>query len=99
VPLAGLALDDVFSGLVRGADGLAVFRIEGKAQSITVECGPQYPVAVVYAPPGRNFICFEPMTAITNALNAAQAGWYKHLPSVAPGETWTGVYRIRPAGF
>ena len=24
--------------------------------------GPKYPVAVVYSPNGRDFICFEPMT-------------------------------------
>jgi aldose 1-epimerase len=54
---------------------------------------------VVYAPPGRNFICFEPMTAPTNAFNLAQRGLYKHLQSIAPGATWRERYTIRPSGF
>ena len=27
------------------------------------------PVAVLYAPKGRGFICFEPMTGVTNVFN------------------------------
>ena len=34
---------------------------EGERQSIAVAYGPKYPVAVVYAPLDRDFICFEPM--------------------------------------
>jgi hypothetical protein len=36
--------------------------------------GPKYTVAVIYAPPGKDFICFEPMSAITDAFNLATAG-------------------------
>ncbi len=99
VKLAGVALDDVFEGLVRDGDGFARFSVQGKSEKITVEYGPKYPVAVVYAPLGRGFICFEPMTGITNAFNAAQAGWYKGLQSVDPGGTWREVFRIRVEGY
>ena len=34
--------------------------------AVTVEEG--YPFAQVYSPPGAGFVCFEPMTAPTNAL-------------------------------
>jgi aldose 1-epimerase len=97
--LKGVALDDVFTSLVRDADGIARFWVQGKQQRITVEYGAHYPVAVVYAPPGRKFICFEPMTAPTNAFNLAQRGLYKDLQSVAPGSTWRERYVIRPTGF
>lgn len=97
--LKNVSLDDVFTGLERNAQGFAVFTVEGRQEKIAVEFGPKYHVAVVYAPPGRDFICFEPMTGVTNAFNAAHAGWYKDLQSVAPGETWREVYRIRPTGF
>ena len=97
--LSGTVLDDVFDGLTRDADGFARFWVEGKKERITVEYGPKYTVAVVYAPPGRGFICFEPMTGITNAFNAAQAGWYKGLESVAPGQTWRETFRVVPSGF
>ena len=45
--------------------------------------------AVVYAPRGQEFICFEPMAAITNGFNLAHDGLYKELQSVAPGDTWS----------
>ncbi len=98
-PLAGVVLDDVFDTLQRDADGQARFWVEGRKERITVEYGPKFTVAVVYAPAGRGFICFEPMTAITNAFNAAQAGWYHGLQSVAPAQTWRESFRIVPSGF
>jgi aldose 1-epimerase len=54
---------------------------------------------VVYAPPGRDFICFEPMTGITNAMNLAHAGKYKDLQTVPPGGKWKESFFIVPAGF
>jgi aldose 1-epimerase len=98
-PLEGVNLDDVFGSLVRDADGWARFRLEGVKESVTVEYGETYPVAVVWAPPGRPFICFEPMSAPTNAFNAAHDGWFKNLPSVPPGGVWRGQFRVVPAGF
>jgi aldose 1-epimerase len=49
--------------------------------------------------PDRNFICFEPMAGVTDAINLAHKGLYKELESVAPGGTWTESFWIRPAGF
>ncbi len=98
-PLRGVQLDDVFGGLVRGADGRAEFSVQGKNEKISVFYGPKYPIAVVYAPKGRNFICFEPMSAPTNAFNMAQAGTYKELQSVPAGEKWRESFWIQPSGF
>src|SRR6185503_14458545 len=39
-------------------------------------------------PPDPNFICFEPMAGITNALNLAQKGVYKELKYIQTGGTW-----------
>ena len=61
--------------------------------------GPKYPVAVVYAPPAREFICFEPMAAVTNAFNLAHAGVYGELQSIPPGGQWKESFWIRPSGF
>lgn len=97
--LRGVVLDDVMDELERDSSGIARFRVEGRKQRITVEYGEAYGVAVVYAPAGREFICFEPMTAITNAFNAAHAGWYRGLPSVEPRGRWRGVFRIVPEGY
>jgi aldose 1-epimerase len=68
--------------------------VQGGARRLTVTYGPKYTVAVVYAPAGKDFICFEPMSAITNAFNLAHAGVYSDLQSVAPGEVWRESFRI-----
>jgi aldose 1-epimerase len=98
-PLHVAPLDDVFSGLVRGPDGHAHFWVEGEHQRITVTYGPKYPVAVVWAPPAREFVCFEPMAAITNAFNLAHAGVYGELQHIPPGGQWKESFWIRPSGF
>jgi len=97
--LQGVSLDDVLDTLVRDSDGQARFWVQGKQERVTVEYGPKYTVAVVYSPPGRGFVCFEPMTGPTNVFNAAQAGWYKGLQTVAPGEVWKESFRVVPSGF
>jgi len=95
LPLAGTLLDDVFSGL----DANATFWVEGVRQRISVTYGKKYTVAVVYAPSGRPFICFEPMSAVTDAFNLAHAGLYKDLQSIAPGGEWRESFWIAPTGF
>ena len=99
LPLSGVALDDVFGGLVRDASDRATFSIEGNHEKISVIYGPKYTVAVVYAPPGRQFICFEPMSAITDGFNLAHAGVYKELQNIPPGGTWRESFWIAPSGF
>jgi aldose 1-epimerase len=98
-PLHVSQLDDVFSGLVRGKDGRAHFWVEGKKQKIAVTYGPKSTVAVVYAPAARDFICFEPMAAITNAFNLAHAGVYKELQSIPAGGQWKESFWITPSGW
>lgn len=99
-PLAGTQLDDVLTGLVR-ENGKATFWVEGRKQRISVVFGPKYPIAVVYAPkaPGRDFICFEPMAAPTNAFNLAHEGKYSELQTIAPGGEWRESFWIVPSGF
>jgi aldose 1-epimerase len=97
--LAGVALDDVFTGLVRRENGRAEFSVEGRREKISVLYGPKYPVAVVYAPAGRDFICFEPMTGPTNAFNLHQAGKYPELQTIPPGGSWRESFWIAVTGF
>lgn len=97
-PLKGSQLDDVFTGLKREANGRALFWVQGKKQRVAVEYGEKYPVAVIYAPPGRGFICFEPMSGVTDVFNLGHAGKFP-LQSVAPGGEWRESFWIRPSGF
>jgi aldose 1-epimerase len=82
-PLAGQSLDDVLTDLT-GEE----FSVRGREQRIRVRFGPKYPVAVVYAPSNGSFVCFEPMSAQTNAFNLTHAGFAVGLQFVAPGEAW-----------
>ncbi len=92
--LKGVILDDVFGDLERDAKKLSTFRVRGQQQSIEVVYGPAYTIGVVYAPAGQNFICFEPMTAPTNAFNMPGAA-----KTIAPGATWRESYWIKTSGF
>lgn len=99
--LKDMKLDDLFTDLIRDASGRATMWVQGKSEKIEVLFGRKYQAAVVWFPAGRNqdFICFEPMTGITNALNLAQKGVYKDLQSVAPGGSWSESFWIKPSGF
>ncbi len=98
-PLRDFRLDDGFTTLVRDSSGRAEFWAKGKNQKIKVIFGPKYPVAVVFAPPGRDFVCFEPMTGITNAFNLAHSGAYRELQSIPPGGSWRESFWIVPEGY
>src|SRR4051812_41587658 len=97
--LADYDLDDVFGDLERDAKGRALLSVIGQSQRLEVAFGPNYRAAVVWAPKGRPFICFEPMAGITDAVNLAQRGLYNELQSVAPGQTWRESFWITPSGF
>ncbi len=89
--LEELAFDDGFVDLMRDADQTAVFEAEIDEKTLRVGFGPQYEVAVVYAPPAKQFICFEPMTAITNAFNSDENAQFASLPKlqrIKPGNAW-----------
>lgn len=105
-------LDHVFGDLVRDASGRAVMTVKGKSQQLDVVVGPNYRAMVIYAPRpapagqnpaapalDRNFICFEPMAGITNAMNLAHKGLYKELQSIAPGGAWEESFWVRTRGF
>jgi aldose 1-epimerase len=51
------------------------------------------------APAAKGFIAFEPMAAITNALNLAQRGVYKDLQTIAPGGSWEESFWITTRGY
>jgi aldose 1-epimerase len=103
-------LDHVFSDLVRDENGSAALSLRGSKQRVRVDLGPDFRAAVVYAPhpapriaddaPFRgDFVCLEPMAAITNAMNLAHRGVYNDLQYIAPGQTWEERFRITPEGF
>jgi aldose 1-epimerase len=97
--LGGYDLDDVFSDLVRDAQGRATMSIGGKSQRLNIALGPNYRSVVIWSPKNSAFICVEPMAGITDALNLAHKGVYKELQTIAPGGVWQESFWITPRGF
>jgi aldose 1-epimerase len=92
-------LDDVFGDLVRDAQGRAVMSVVGKSQRLDIVVGSNFRSVVVWAPRPGEFICFEPMAGVTDAVNLAHKGLYKELQSISPGGTWRESFWVKPSGF
>jgi galactose mutarotase-like enzyme len=85
-PLGDRIFDDLYAGVRDGA----VFSVAGGDRRLEVEFARGYPVAVLFAPDSDDVICFEPMTAPTNALVTGAP----ELRVVAPGERFTAMFAI-----
>jgi len=83
--LAGREFDDGFDSVSEPARFSAT-----AGRRITLEFLQGYPCAQVFAPRASQFICFEPMTAPTNALTSGQ-----DLRIVEPGKEFNAVFSIR----
>jgi aldose 1-epimerase len=94
VSLGARKFDDGFTDLSG-----RVFSVEGDGKRIEVEFGPKYPVAIIYAPSGHNYICFEPMAAVTNGVNLAAEGKYSELQWVGAEECWAESFWVRGFGI
>jgi galactose mutarotase-like enzyme len=81
--------DEEYDDLFPELEEPPVFALEGGGRRIELAFEAGYPVAQVYAPPDQDFICFEPMTAPTNALASGDG-----LRHAAPGETFTARFAI-----
>jgi aldose 1-epimerase len=152
-------VDDVFTDLVRDANGRATMRLMYNGKELDEIIGPKYKTVLAWstplptggsvgggggrsagggragqpaptappapsapfpvdpaqgvrvAPPAvprpdgapasatKGFIAFEPMAAITNALNLAQRGVYQDLQSIPPGGSWEESFWITTKGY
>jgi len=85
VALTDQSFDDLFDRLAP----VPRFTLHGPGREVTVAFDEGYPVAQVYAPADQPFVCFEPMTAPTNALVTGN-----QLPAVDPGNVFRATFRI-----
>jgi aldose 1-epimerase len=87
--LGDKAFDDAYDQV---ADG-AVFAVTGGGRRVEVHFKQGYPATQIFAPTGeepeKQVVCFEPMTAPTDAL---RRGGYR---CARPGEPATAVFSIR----
>jgi aldose 1-epimerase len=82
-PVGDRTFDDLYA--LRDDHEIA---LENGRRRLTVQYDTGYPYAQVFAPPGADFVCLEPMTAPTNALNTEAC------PLVAPGQSFTARFSI-----
>jgi aldose 1-epimerase len=83
--LGDKAFDDGYDEVAEGA----VFAVSGGGRRIEVHFEQGYPAAQVFAPPGEDVVCFEPMTAATDAL---RRGGYR---TAKPGDWGIAQFSIR----
>jgi galactose mutarotase-like enzyme len=88
-PLGDRVFDDGFAEV----DSSRPFVVAWGGRELRVRFTSGYPYAQVYAPAGSQFVCFEPMTAPTNALRSGNG-----LQTVDPGRTFTAEFEIEVAG-
>jgi aldose 1-epimerase len=84
-PLGERTFDDGYVDVPARAE----FVLAGGGRRVTVRFDEGYPVAQVFAPATEDVVCFEPMTAPTNAL----ATGYR-LTTAAPGQRYTATFSI-----
>jgi len=89
VTLEHSSWDTPFDGLAHPAR----WRATGGNAAMTVTFRSGYDFAQVFAPAEQEFICFEPMTATTNALNSGDG-----LRIVPPGGEHRAEFTVRLAG-
>ena len=96
-PFAGMQLDHVFTG-VQTANGVSQCTINDReaGMQLTIEADAQFREWVVYTPPNRPSICFEPYTCPTDAINLEAKGIDTGVTVLKPGEVFTAEIRIFP---
>jgi galactose mutarotase-like enzyme len=89
-PLDGLVGEHTWDDAFEGVEALSWFELRSGGRAIAVQYTDGYPVSQIFAPPGADYVCIEPMTAPTNAL----MGPDRQLAWVRAGERHSVTFRI-----
>jgi aldose 1-epimerase len=84
-----LLADESWDDGLAGLETPAQFLVSDGARALSVSFETGYEWAQVFAPPGHDYICFEPMTAPTDALNSGEG-----LTVIDPGESYRASFTI-----
>ena len=84
--------ETVFDGGYAGARDGTTFALSGGGRRVELELVEGYSYAQVYAPSSEDAVCFEPMTAPTDALRSGTG-----LELARPGESRSATFAIRVA--
>lgn len=90
--LAALDLDNCFTGF----GGKAVMVWPETRLRLAIQADPLFGHLVVFVPPGEDFVCVEPVSNVTNAINQLADGREDTgLLTLEPGETLSGAMHFR----
>lgn len=93
IEVSSTQLDNVFTGF----DGKAVIEWPEWRAKMTIQSGASLGFLVIFTPPGEDFFCVEPVSAMTDAINqAAEGRGDSGLRILAPGERFTAKVRYAP---
>lgn len=94
-PFSQLKLDHVFTD-VQLVEGVSRCLIENRdtGYGMVMESDAQFRELVVYTPPDRDAICFEPYTCPTDAINLEARGIPAGVIVLAPDEIFAGTVRF-----
>ena len=98
--MAGATFDAVFTDVVNDPDGLlrSTLTDRGAGVELVVESNGPFFQVVVYTPPGRASICFEPYTCTTDAFNLQSKGVDAGLIVLEPGASLSCTIRVITKG-
>lgn len=88
VEFSKLSLDDVYTGLSSDSPILDCDLVDEQAGiQLTQRYNSDFREVVMFTPPGREAICLEPYTCVTDAINLQQQDIDAGLQILPPGET------------
>jgi aldose 1-epimerase len=97
-PRQGVAVDRMFlDHAFAGWTGRAVIEWHDRGERLVMTADPSLCTLIIFSPPGKDFVCAEPVSHCVDAFNLAEAG----LPDTGmrvmrPGETWEASIRLAP---
>ena len=96
-PFGKIKLDHVFTD-VQMVDGVSRCSIVNKdtGYGMVMESDAHFRELVVYTPPGRDAICFEPYTCPTDAINLESKGIPAGVIVLSPKESFSALVRFVP---
>jgi galactose mutarotase-like enzyme len=89
-PITGPVGDRVWDDAFERIEPRSCFALSGAGRRIEVHYTDGFPVAQVFAPPGQEYVCVEPMTAPGNAFGQPPS----RLEWAPPGQRRSATFRI-----
>jgi aldose 1-epimerase len=88
-----ISLDHAFAGWT----GRAVIEWPERGQRLVMTADPSLGTLIIFSPPGKDFVCVEPVSHGVDAFNLAEAGVSDTgMRVMRPGEAWEASLRLAP---